>query len=71
MYWNQFQLSNGKFPDLLVTRDHPGGVCGRDVEYDDETDRAQRDSIRSQPIHAKGTAYGVTKYQTFLTKYGI
>ena len=34
-------------------------------------DRAQRDSIRSQTIHSKGTAYDITKYQTFLTKYGI
>ena len=33
--------------------------------------RAQRDSIRSQTIHTKGKAYVTTKYQTFLTKYGI
>ena len=32
--------------------------------------RAQRDSIRSQTIHSKGTAYDIAKYQTFL-KYGI
>ena len=32
--------------------------------------RAQRDSIRSQTLHSKGTAYDITKYQTFLTKYG-
>ena len=33
--------------------------------------RAKRESIRSQTIHIKGTAYDITKYQTFLTKYGI
>ena len=33
--------------------------------------RAQRDSIRSQTFHSKGTAYDITKYQTFLTKCGI
>ena len=33
--------------------------------------RAQRDSIRSQTLHSKGTSYDITKYQTFLTKYGI
>ena len=36
-----------------------------------DTLRAQRDSIRSQTIHSKGTAYDITKYQTILTKYGI
>ena len=33
--------------------------------------KAQRDSIRNQTFHSKGTAYDITKYQTFLTKYGI
>ena len=33
--------------------------------------RAQRDNIRSQTIHSKGTAYAITKYQTFINKYGI
>ena len=33
--------------------------------------RVQRDSIRSQTLHSKGTAYGITKYQIFLVKYGI
>ena len=33
--------------------------------------RAQRDSVRSQTIHFKGTAYYITKYQIFLTKYGL
>ena len=33
--------------------------------------RPQRDSIRSQTLHSKGTAYDITKYQTFLAKYGI
>ena len=32
--------------------------------------RAQREYIRSQTIHSKGTAYDITKYQTFLTKNG-
>ena len=31
--------------------------------------RAKRESIRSQLIHSKGSAYDITKYQTFLTKY--
>ena len=35
------------------------------------TNRAQRDSIRSQTFHSKGAAYDITKYQTFLTKYKI
>ena len=33
--------------------------------------RAQRDSIRSQTFHSKGTAYDITKYETFFTKHGI
>ena len=33
--------------------------------------RAQRDSIRGQTLHYKGTAYDITKYETFLTRYGI
>ena len=33
--------------------------------------RAQTDSIGSQIIHSKGTAYDITKYQAFLTKYEI
>ena len=33
--------------------------------------RAQRDSIRSQTFHSKGTAYDNNKYETFPTKYGI
>ena len=33
--------------------------------------RAQRESIRSQTIHSKGTAYDIIKYKTFLTKYGL
>ena len=32
---------------------------------------AQRPSIGSQKIHYKGTAFNITKYQTFLTKYGL
>ena len=32
--------------------------------------RAQRESIRSQTIHSKGTAYYINKYQTFPAKYG-
>ena len=36
-----------------------------------ERGRAQRDSISSQTLHSKGTAYGITIYKTFLTKYGI
>ena len=36
-----------------------------------ETSRAQRDSIRSQTFPSIGTAYDITKYETFLTKYGI
>ena len=36
-----------------------------------KVNRAQRDSIRSQTTHSKGTAYDITKYQTFLTKYGM
>ena len=33
--------------------------------------RAMKDSLRSQTIYSKGTAYDITKYKTFLTKYGI
>ena len=33
--------------------------------------RAQRESITSQTIYSKGTACDITKYQTFLTKYGL
>ena len=33
--------------------------------------RAQRDSIRRQTLHSKRTAFDITKYQTFLTKYDI
>ena len=32
--------------------------------------RAKRDSLRSQTFSSKGTVYDITKYQTFLTKYG-
>ena len=38
---------------------------------DSVRNKAQRDSIRSQTIHSKGTAYDITNYQTFLTKYEI
>ena len=33
--------------------------------------RAQRDNIRSRTTHSKGTEYDITKYQTFITKYGM
>ena len=33
--------------------------------------RAQRDSIRSQTLHSKGTACDITKFETLLSKYGI
>ena len=32
---------------------------------------AQRESIRSQTIHFTRTAYDITKYKTFFTKYEI
>ena len=31
----------------------------------------ERPSIRSKTIHSKGTAYDISKYKTFLTKYGL
>ena len=39
--------------------------------YAEPWGRAQRDSIRSQTFHSKWTAYDITKYETFHTKYGI
>ena len=39
-------------------------------DYDTLYIRAQGDSIRSQKLHSKGTAYDIPTYQTFVSKYG-
>ena len=46
-------------------------LVGQKITAGWQTLRAQRDSIRSQTFHSKGTAYDITKYPTFLTKYEI
>ena len=57
--WRNGQVE--EWPDVILARWRNGQVDGR----------AQRDSIRSQIFHSKGTAHYITKYETFPTKYGI
>ena len=75
--WHLEDVLNDALEDVLdnvlkdVLNDTLDDVLENVFEDVLEDGKAQRDSIRRQTLHYKGTAYDITKYQTFLTKYGI
>ena len=64
-------IENFSVPEYKIAEVEYNTENLKDFSVSENNAKVQRDSIRSQTLHSKGTAYDITKYQTFLTKYGI